>query len=224
MISVENLYKTYWQASTPVDVLKNLSMSVAEGEFVALMGSSGAGKTTLLQLLGCLDQSTAGSYQLDGVEVSGLDEDELASIRNNKIGFIFQTSHFVDYLNLVENVALPGFYAQQMDYDQSLVRAEELLARVGMDHRKTHVPAALSGGERQRVAIARALFNEPRVVLADEPTGNLDTENTGRIMSMLTDLNSEGITILMVTHDASVAEQAARTIEMSSGAIHVRAI
>ncbi len=224
MIQVEKLGKTYQQAGKSVQVLKDLTLKVSEGEFVALMGSSGAGKTTLLQLLGCLDQPTIGSYKLDGMEVSELGEDALAAIRNRKIGFVFQTSHFVDYLDLVENLALPGLYAPEMYFNQSLIRAEELLARVGMDHRQNHVPAALSGGERQRVAIARAMFNNPRIILADEPTGNLDAQNSDRIMAILTDLNRYGITIIVVTHDALVANHATRTLEVSSGSIHVHSI
>jgi putative ABC transport system ATP-binding protein len=222
IIQVEQLEKTYWQAGRPVPVLKDLSLTVDTGEYVALMGSSGAGKTTLLQLLGCLDQATRGSYQLDGLEVSALDEEALAAVRNRKLGFVFQTSHFVDYLDLVDNVALPGFYASMLDGEHRRGRAIELLTRVGMAHRQDHVPAALSGGERQRVAIARALFNDPRVILADEPTGNLDADNTANIMAMLADLNRQGITIVMVTHDGDVASQATRVIELASGSVHDR--
>lgn len=222
IIQVEQLDKTYWQAGKAVQVLKDLSLTVDSGEFVALMGSSGAGKTTLLQVLGCLDTATSGSYRLDGLEVSSLEEEALAAVRNRKLGFVFQTSHFVDYLDLVDNVALPGFYAGATNSEQRRARASQLLAQVGMAHRQDHVPAALSGGERQRVAIARALFNDPRVILADEPTGNLDADNTGNIMAMLAGLNDNGITIVMVTHDAEVANQAARVIELTSGAVHER--
>lgn len=219
MIKVKTLAKNYRQSDQLVQVFDNLSLEVKGGEFVAMMGASGEGKTTLLQILGCLDRPSAGHYWLDGREVSGLDEQELADIRNLKIGFVFQTSHFVDHLDLVENVALPGFYAGQLSTQACQDRAKKLLSQVGLSHRENHLPAELSGGERQRAAIARAMFNHPKVILADEPTGNLDVENSLNIIQILKQLNDTGITILLVTHDAEVARNAERTIRLSNGLV-----
>jgi putative ABC transport system ATP-binding protein len=224
MIRARSISKTYWQSGRPVPVLNDLSLSVAEGEFVALMGSSGAGKTTLMQLLGCLDKPSSGRYWLDGTEVSCLAEEGLASIRNRKIGFVFQTSHFVDYLDLVDNVSLPGFYAPGNLASEDRKRSVSLLEQMGLKHRTGHIPAALSGVERQRAAIARALFNKPKVILADEPTGNLDSENTERVMKLFSDLYRSGITIVLVTHDRAVADYANRTIELLDGGISAAAI
>lgn len=219
MIRAESLSKSYRQAGRSVPVLRNLTLRVAAGEFIALMGTSGAGKTTLMNVFGCLDRPSSGAYWLDGTEVSGFEEEELAGIRNRKIGFVFQTTHFVEYLDLAENVALPGFYARDGAVEDHRERAMRLLRQVGLEQRALHVPAALSGGERQRAAIARALFNEPKLILADEPTGNLDTENTERIMRSFADLNRGGKTIVVVTHDRTVAGCAGRTVELVNGRI-----
>lgn len=219
MIKVETLAKNYRQSDQLVKVFDSLSLEVKEGEFVAMMGASGEGKTTLLQILGCLDRPSSGYYWLDGQEVSGLDEQELADIRNLKIGFVFQTSHFVDHLDLIENVALPGFYAGKLSTHACHERAKKLLAQVGLSHRESHLSAELSGGERQRAAIARAMFNHPKVILADEPTGNLDSKNSLNIIDILRQLNDDGITILLVTHDAEVARNAGRTVRLAKGKI-----
>jgi len=218
MIHIESLAKVYDQGEHPVTVFDKLSLQLKDGEFLALMGTSGAGKTTLLQLLGCLDTPSGGSYWLAGREVSKLGEDELAALRNQHIGFIFQTSFFIDYLDLLDNVALPGFYARTtLQHGEARQRAAELLDTVGLSHRHSHRPTMLSGGERQRAAIARALFNKPSLLLADEPTGNLDADNTLRVMDILTGLNTSGISILMVTHDPLVAARAQRQAQLCNG-------
>jgi len=217
MIVAEHLSKSYDQGHRHVEVLNDLSLRVPAGDFVAITGSSGAGKSTLLQLLGCLDNPSGGQYWLAGREVSGLTESELAQVRNKRIGFIFQTSHFIDYLDLVDNVALHGFYGG--DYDEPACRqhARELLIKVGLGHRLTHKPAELSGGERQRAAVARALFGSPDLILADEPTGNLDHSNGSVFAELMRTLNRDGITIVMVTHDAGMAGIASRQLCLRDG-------
>lgn len=217
MLRVEQLCKVYPQAQQPVEVFSDLSFVVGAGEQLTLMGPSGEGKSTLLQLLGCLDRPTSGRYWLDGREVSGLPEEELAAIRNTRIGFVFQSSFFVDYLDLAENVALPGLYARQFSMKECNRRAGELLEQVGLGHRRRHLPAALSGGERQRAAIARALFNSPALLLADEPTGNLDAANTRQIMARIGALSKSGITVVLVTHDETVAAYADRVMDLHGG-------
>ncbi len=217
MIVADSICKSYIQGHRKVAVLDQLSVRIAAGDFVAIMGQSGAGKSTLLQLLGCLDSPTSGDYWLNGRRVSQLPEEKLAGIRNQSIGFIFQTSHFIDYLDLIDNVALPGFYAANHDHDECRRRAKALLHEVGLGHRLDHKPGELSGGERQRAAIARALFSSPQLILADEPTGNLDEENTQHLVELLTDLNRSGITIILVTHDADVARVAQRRYMLTGG-------
>jgi len=217
MLEVSSLAKTYDQGAQPVTVFTDLSLSLQEGEFLALMGTSGAGKTTLLQLLGCLDIPTSGSYRLAGREVSHLDEQELAALRNRHIGFVFQSSYFIDYLDLLDNVALPGFYAASSPQSDNRDRAAKLLDQVGLSHRQLHRPAMLSGGERQRAAIARALYNGPSLLLADEPTGNLDAENSAQVMEIFQQLNRDGLTILMVTHDSMVASRAHSRVALRNG-------
>jgi putative ABC transport system ATP-binding protein len=216
MIRARNLSKIHLQGGQPVTAVRDFSLALEQGEFVALMGESGSGKTTVLQILGCLDPPSGGSYRLDGEAVDAMDEKRLAAVRNRTIGFVFQTSHFIDYLNLLDNVALPGFYAPGGNGADHRTRARELLRRFGLGHRVDHLPAALSGGERQRAAIARALFNNPRLLLADEPTGNLDSANTGRIMEILQELHRDGLSILLVTHDAAVAARADRVIHLGA--------
>jgi putative ABC transport system ATP-binding protein len=222
MLSIRGLRKTYAQVAQPVAVFSDLSLDIQSGDMVALMGSSGEGKTTLLQILGCLDRPDGGEYWLAGRELSRLPEEELAAVRNRQIGFVFQSSYFVDYLNLVENVALPGLYGEGVAGRAGERRAGQLLDEVGLGHRKRHVPAELSGGERQRAAIARALFNRPDLLLADEPTGNLDAENTRQVMSRLAALNEDGLTVLLVTHDESVASYARRVLELAGGELRER--
>jgi len=217
MIVAENLRKQYEQGTRCVEVLDDLSLSVPAGDFVAITGSSGAGKSTLLQLLGCLDNPTSGRYWLAGDEVSILTEGELAEVRNKRIGFIFQTSHFIDYLDLVDNVALHGFYGGDYDEEACRERARGLLTDVGLGHRLEHKPAELSGGERQRAAVARALFGGPDLILADEPTGNLDQVNGAVFADLMRSLNADGITILMVTHDPAMAAIASRQLCLRDG-------
>ena len=201
-----------------IPVLKKVSLNVAEGEFVAIMGPSGTGKSTLLNLLGCLDVADTGSFILDQNTISSMDDGELAEIRNRKLGFVFQSTSFVDYLDLPDNVAMPGFYSGT-PRAESRQRAIELLKQVGLGHRLSHLPGQLSGGESQRVAIARALFNHPRLLLADEPTGNLDSRNSAEIVSMLRELNAEGLTIVLITHDETVAKSADKILFMEDGAL-----
>ena len=217
MIVAEKICKTYEQGTRRVDVLNNLSVEIGQGEFTAITGRSGAGKSTLLQVLGCLDVPTSGRYWLAGDEVSQLAEAELARVRNQRVGFIFQTSHFIDYLDLVDNVALHGFYAADYDEESCRARACELLTDVGLGHRLHHLPAELSGGERQRAAVARALFGQPDLILADEPTGNLDRQNAERLGAILADLHTHGITILLVTHDGEMAGFAHRQLRLEDG-------
>jgi putative ABC transport system ATP-binding protein len=217
VIAVRSLSKTYAGSAGTVPVLNDLCLEVAAGEFVAVMGRSGAGKSTLLQILGCLDQPSGGSYRFDGRETAGLGEEERAALRNRAIGFVFQTSHFVEYLDLLDNVALAGFYRPDYAPAAARERAGALLARVGLEDRSRHRPAELSGGERQRAALARALFNDPRLVLADEPTGNLDEDNMLRLGAVLGDLHRGGITVLMVTHDPDLAALAPRRLRLAGG-------
>jgi putative ABC transport system ATP-binding protein len=223
MIVAEHLCKSYDLGHRRVRVLNDLSLRVSAGDFVAITGRSGAGKSTLLQLLGCLDTPSSGEYRLAGSPVSRLSESELAEVRNKRIGFIFQTSHFIDYLDLVDNVALHGFYAGDYDEPACRRRARELLTDVGLAHRLTHKPAELSGGERQRAAVARALFGNPDLILADEPTGNLDGKNGAVFASLMRDLNRDGITILMVTHDTTMARIAARQLDLRDGQLKAAA-
>jgi len=216
VIQTRSLVKSYQLPGQQVPVLKKVSLDVADGEFVAIMGPSGTGKSTLLNLLGCLDIADAGSFILDQETVSKMDDRALADIRNRKLGFVFQSTSFIDYLDLPDNVAMPGFYSGMSRAD-SRQRAIDLLERVGLGHRLSHLPGQLSGGESQRVAIARALFNRPRLLLADEPTGNLDSHNSSEIVNMLRDLNAEGLTIVLITHDEAIAKTADRIFIMEDG-------
>lgn len=223
MIRAAGLKKSYRQAEREVRVLEGLDLEMLHGEFVAIMGSSGAGKSTLLQLLGCLDTPDTGEYWLDDREVSRLGADRLAEVRNRSIGFVFQSPHFVDYLDLVDNVALPAEYGPAAGAEQHRARAAELLERVGLGHRLDHHPSELSGGERQRAAVARAMFTRPHLMLADEPTGNLDEDNTRQLVELLKDLHRDGITILMVTHDPDVAAVADRAYRLRGGRLEALA-
>ena len=217
MMELRNIVKTYQMEKVQVQALRGMSFSIKEGEMVALMGPSGCGKTTLLSIMGCLDTPTSGSYLLDGIEVSKLSDSQQADIRNRKIGFVFQTFNLLARTSALENVRLPLLYGNGHD---SRGRALEALKRVGMGHRASHSPAELSGGERQRVAIARALVNNPAIILADEPTGNLDSRSSRDILDILYELNRvEGITVVVVTHEQEIANRAQRIFALRDGQI-----
>ena len=210
------LAKTY-DGAEPVHALRPLDLTIGRGEFVAVMGVSGSGKSTLMNLLGCLDTPTAGSYRLDGVEVAALTRNERADLRSQKLGFVFQGFNLLARTTAVDNVLLPLLYDRTGRIARPRERAVEALTRVGLEHRLDHVPSELSGGQQQRVAIARALVNEPAVLLADEPTGNLDTRTTVEVMALFQDLNDAGITILIVTHEPEVSEYCRRVVELRDG-------
>jgi len=218
MIRMEGITQTFHLEGIDLPVLKQIDLSIDEGEYVAIMGTSGSGKSTLMNLIGCLDRPTSGLYILDGRDLTTLDDDELADIRNQYIGFVFQQFNLLPRLTALENVMLPMIYAD-VPRSQRLTAATESLTKVGLSDRLTSRPSQLSGGQQQRVAIARALVNHPALVLADEPTGALDSKTSQEIMALLTELNQQGTTIVVVTHDASVAAQTKRTIEMVDGVI-----
>ncbi len=215
IIQTDQLTKTYRMGTVQVQALRGVSLQVAAGEFVALMGPSGSGKSTMMHLLGCLDTPTSGRYLLEGRDVSKLSKDERARVRNTRIGFIFQTFNLLARLNALDNIALPLLYSKHAG--EAWQRAAQALERVGLTQRASHRPNELSGGERQRIAIARALVTDPALILADEPTGNLDSKTGADIMRLLVELCREGHTILMVTHDAQVATYAQRTLQMQDG-------
>ena len=218
LIQISGLTREYVMGSSVLRALRGVDLAVHEGEFLALMGASGSGKSTLLSLLGLLDRPTAGQYRLEDVEVSSLSRDELATIRGRRIGFIFQNFNLLPRVSAWENVALPLAYRKgEFDLDAQRKQALHVLSRVGLDRRADHNPMELSGGERQRVAIARALVTHPAVILADEPTGNLDSKTGTEIMALLTELHHEGRTIIMVTHDLNIARHASRICTMSDG-------
>jgi putative ABC transport system ATP-binding protein len=217
MIEVNNLTKQYTKGTAVTEVLKGVSFRVEKGEFVAVMGSSGAGKTTLMNILGGLDKPTSGTYRLDGVDIAKTGEDELSRIRNHKIGFVFQQFYLLDRADAMKNVMLPLIYAD--DDVNGVARAGETLTAVGLAARKHHLPAELSGGEQQRVAIARALVTDPLILLADEPTGNLDSRNGLEVLAIFQRLHREGRTIVMITHDRIVAEHARRLIVLTDGRV-----
>jgi len=217
IIEAENLTKTYMMGETLVRALDDASLSIEKGELVAIVGSSGSGKTTLMNLLGCLDRATAGTYRLDDEDVAGLDDDELARLRNRTIGFIFQTFNLITRTTAVENVEIPLLYAGERRKVRA--RALEALERMGLEERSAHFPNQLSGGENQRVAIARALVNQPSILLADEPTGNLDSTTGAEILAVFEQLNAEGVTTIVVTHDTEVAERCRRRIMLRDGRI-----
>jgi len=218
MIELEDIWRTYDVGGRPLHALREIQESVAEAEHVAIMGPSGSGKSTLLNVVGCLDRPTQGSYRLAGREVGDLSETELAEVRRHQIGFVFQSFHLVGRLDSRGNVELPMMFAEVPRAERRR-RADEALASVGMDQRADHRPDQLSGGERQRVAIARALAMGPRVLLADEPTGNLDTRSGTQVLDLLDRLNDEGITLLVVSHDPNVARRADRVITLVDGRI-----
>ena len=219
LIEIRDMRKTYVLGGEPVHALDGVSLSVDNGEFVAIMGPSGSGKSTMLNILGCLDTPTSGSYMLDGLEVARRSAAELARIRNRKLGFVFQNFNLLPRTSAVEQVELPDLYMGRLGRSSRRRRALELLRRVGLGGRVGHTPAQLSGGQQQRVAIARDLMNEPPVLFADEPTGNLDTKSSVEIMNLFTELSSEGITIVMVTHEDDIAAYAKRVVAMRDGKI-----
>jgi len=216
-IRIENIYKTYDLGEIQVPALRGVSLEIFPGEFVAVMGASGSGKSTLMNIIGCLDRPTKGRYFLDGKDVSGLTKDELASIRSHKIGFVFQQFNLLPRTSALENVELPTIYAG-VPIEEREKRAKEALARVGLAERAEHFPSQLSGGQQQRVAIARALVNSPALLLADEPTGNLDSRTSVEIMEILQGLNDQhGLTVVIVTHEPDIAQYAKRALEFRDG-------
>jgi putative ABC transport system ATP-binding protein len=218
VVRFENLCKSYYLAHSELPVLKGINLDFYRGEYVAIMGPSGSGKSTLLNLLGCLDRPTAGKYLLDGLDISEMDDDTLSSIRGKRIGFIFQSFNLIPQLNIIENIEVPMYY-QQVHKIERRQRAEELANRVGLGDRLKHRPSELSGGQQQRVAIARALSNDPVILLADEPTGNLDSKSGHEILAMLDQLQQAGKTIIVVTHDPKVAARTHRCVHMLDGMI-----
>jgi putative ABC transport system ATP-binding protein len=219
LISLRQISKVYHMEEVDVPALQGVSTDIAAGEFVAIMGHSGSGKSTLLNLLGCLDRPDSGTYSLDGEEISRLSSDALARIRNQRIGFVFQNFNLLPRTSAQENVELPLYYGPRITGAERRERARQLLVRLGLKDRLAHHPGQLSGGQQQRVAIARALVNQPPLILADEPTGNLDSRSADDIMGLFKELNREGITIVMVTHEPDIAQHAKRMIHMKDGQI-----
>ena len=218
MIELEGIEKTYGTGAVPTPVLRDVSFRVESGEYVAIMGASGTGKSTLMNNLGCLDKPTAGHYRLDGVDMVDLDDDDLSRLRNQKIGFVFQQFHLLDRSEALRNVTLPFIYADDYPEDAE-ERGRKVLSEVGLADRIHYRPGELSGGQQQRVAIARALMNDPSIILADEPTGNLDGRSGTEVMVIFKRLHREGRTVIMVTHDRNVAEHADRIILLKEGTI-----
>ncbi|HEV2804909.1 MAG TPA: ABC transporter ATP-binding protein [Chthoniobacterales bacterium] len=219
-VRLDDVRKTYRTGEVEVQAVRGVSIEIGQGEFVALMGSSGSGKSTLMNILGCLDRPTAGRYFLDGEDVSSLDRDQLADVRNRKLGFVFQNFNLLARTSALENVELPLLYSEvALTSAQLREKAEQVLAAVGLEGRGDHTPSQLSGGQQQRVAIARALINDPEVLLADEPTGNLDSRTSVEVMEIFQSLNEKGITIIMVTHEPDIAAYARRNIVMKDGLV-----
>ena len=218
MIQVEDVHKSYDLGETFVHALRGVSFSIEVGEFVSIMGPSGSGKSTLMNIVGCLDTPSKGTYLLNDRNVGNLDEEQLAGIRNEEIGFVFQKFHLLPRSSALENVALPLKYAS-VKQSERLTRAEEVLDKVCLSNRLTHKPTELSGGEQQRVAIARALVNSPSILFADEPTGNLDSKTGHQVLEIFKDLNKRGQTIVVITHEREIAEQSQRTITIKDGEI-----
>jgi putative ABC transport system ATP-binding protein len=220
LIEIRDLVKVYVLGEIEIRAVDGVSLSIAKGEFVAIVGPSGSGKSTLMNLLGCLDRPTSGSYVLDGVDVSGLDGNARAEIRNAKIGFVFQSFNLLPRTTAIENVELPLLYADNgVGSGDRIARAKEALRRVGLAGREKSTPSQLSGGQQQRVAIARALITGPPIILADEPTGNLDTRTSEEVIAIFQELNDQGETVLLITHEADIAHYARRIIAMRDGKI-----
>lgn len=218
MIKLKDINKIYQTGDVYVHALKDINIDINKGEFVAILGSSGSGKSTLMNLLGCLDSPNSGTYHLDGIDVSKLDENSLAGIRNRKIGFIFQAFNLLPKLTAFENVELPMIYAK-LDKKTRLKKANKALDMVGLLNRSAHKPNELSGGQKQRVAIARAMVNDPVILMADEPTGNLDSVSESEIIKIFKDLNDNGVTIIMVTHELEIGKNSKRVITFKDGEI-----
>ena len=218
VIKIRNIIRDFPLGQEIVHVLKGIDLDIERGEYVALMGPSGSGKSTLMNLLGCLDTPTAGSYELNGHDVSSMSDDELAEIRNKEIGFVFQTFNLLPRTTALDNVALPMIYAGASKKART-ERAEEVLTDVGLADRMDHKPNQLSGGQRQRVAVGRALVNKPSIILADEPTGNLDSKTSEEIMKLINEIHANGNTVILVTHEEEIAEHAHRVIRLRDGMV-----
>jgi len=218
LVQLDDVTKTYRMGEVDVHALRGVTLSIADGEFIAIMGASGSGKSTLMNVIGCLDRPTGGSYRLAGEEVSRLDRDALAAVRNRTLGFVFQSFNLLSRTSALENVELPLVYGGLAARERH-ARATEALARVGLGDRAHHHPNQLSGGQQQRVAIARAIVTHPRLLLADEPTGNLDTHTSVEVMALLQELGRHGITVVLVTHEADVAEYASRLVVLRDGLV-----
>lgn len=218
VIVTKDIHKVYKLGDTEVHALRGVSIDIKEGEFVSIMGSSGSGKSTFMNIIGCLDKPTSGNYYLDGSKVSEMEKDELADIRNRKIGFVFQSFNLLARTTAAENVELPMIYNNTPSRTR-VERAYEALSRVGLGGREKHFPSQLSGGQQQRVAIARAIVNDPSIILADEPTGNLDTAMSGEIMEIFRSLNEQGKTIIIITHEHDIAENAERIVIFKDGSV-----
>lgn len=219
VIDIENACKSYVMGDETLKVLNNITLKVPKGQFVAIIGPSGSGKSTFMNFIGCLDKVDSGTYILDGMDVRDLNDNELSEIRNKKIGFIFQQFNLLSKLSALENVELPLIY-RGMSSSERRKRAIEALKKVGLENRKNHLPTQLSGGQQQRVAIARAIVTDPEILLCDEPTGALDTKTSKEIMELIKELNKEGRTIVMITHDLNVASQAKRQIRIKDGTLY----
>jgi len=218
IVRFEDVLKVYDLGKVQVKALVDVTLTISEGEYVAIMGPSGSGKSTLLNLLGCLDRPTAGSYYLGGVDVSEMDDDSMSATRNEMLGFVFQSYNLIPQLTVLENIEVPLYYQGITEWE-SCRRAEVLAARMGLQERLQHRPMELSGGQQQRVAIARALANDPILILADEPTGNLDSATGRDVLGLMDELNAEGKTLIVVTHDTDVARRARRLIRMKDGRV-----
>ncbi|MFA4966666.1 MAG: ABC transporter ATP-binding protein [Candidatus Margulisiibacteriota bacterium] len=218
VVTINNVTRTYFMGKVEVNALRGINLTMEKGEFVSIMGPSGCGKSTLMHIVGCLDRPTAGHVHLDEVDIDELDDNSLAEIRNKKVGFVFQTFNLLPKLNAIENVELPLIYAG-VGFDVRRKKAQELLEIVGLKDRMFHKPSELSGGQSQRVAIARSLANDPSIILADEPTGNLDSKSGDEIIHLFMDLNTKGITLIIVTHDEEIANHSKRIVRLKDGLV-----